>query len=230
VSHKDTNRHAADAIDNCWKYKGVWGDKTCPELVQCRHCYHCDVYAQAGRRLFDRKVPEDYARFWTSQLAEPKEKPLSGCISVLVFRIGGEWFALKTRLVSEVLELRSVHSIPHRNNSLLRGLINVHGELQLCVAMGPLLAVEYDQDVEAQCDSRIVARILLLSADGESLAFHASEVACVHSCHPDELEPVPATLPRERGALVKGLFCWEGQKIALLDDEILFEQVLEKIQ
>jgi len=29
---------------------------------------------------------------------------------------------------------------------------------------------------------------------------------------------------------VKGLFCWEGQKIALLDDEILFEQVLEKIQ
>jgi len=230
VSHNDTNRHAADGIDNCWKYKGVWGDKTCPELVQCRHCYHCDVYAHAGRRLFDRKVPEDYARFWTRQLGEPKEEPLSGCISVLVFRIGGEWFALKTRLVSEVLELRPVHSIPHRNNSLLRGLINVHGELQLCIAMGPLLAIEHDQFAETQCDSRVVARILLLSADGEPLAFHVNEVAGIHSCHPDELEPGPATLPQERRTLVKGLFCRENRQVALLDDKALLEKVLEKIQ
>jgi len=230
VSHNDTNRQAVDTIDNCWKHKGVWGDKTCPELVQYRHCYHCDVYSRAGRHLFDRKPPEDYTLFWTRSVAEPKEKPLSGCMSVLVFRIGKEWFALKTRLVSEVLELRSVHSIPHRNHSLLKGLINVHGELQLCVAMGALLAVEDDQAAEAQCDSRVAARILLLSADGESLAFHVNEVACVHSCHPDELEPVPATLPRKRGMLVKGLFCWENRQITLLDDGVLLEKVLEKIQ
>ncbi|MFQ5344865.1 MAG: chemotaxis protein CheW [Mariprofundus sp.] len=219
-----------DTPASCWKQIGVWGDKSCPELAQCLHCYHCDVYVHAGRRLFDRKPPDDYVRAWKEQLASPKEERLSGCISVLVFRVGQEWFAMRAGLVNEVLELHPVHSIPHHQTGILRGLINVHGELQLCVSIEKFLAVELDDSIGQEHDSKVMPRMLLVSNGAESLAFEVSEVACVYACHPDLLEDVPTTLPRERVPLLKGLLHWQQHHVAVLNGNMLLEKLLEKIR
>jgi len=223
------NSHPDNAA-NCWKQIGVWGDKSCAELAQCLHCYHCDVYVRAGRRIFDRKPPDDYVRLWTKQLARPKADRVSGCIPVLVFRIGREWFALRASLVDEVLELRSVHSIPHHKGGILRGLINVHGELQLCVSIEKFLAVEQDDRCGQEQDSKVIPRMLLVSNGTESLVFEVSEVACVYACHPDMLEDVPATLPRERMPLLKGLLHWNQHHVAILYGDRLLEKLLENIR
>jgi chemotaxis-related protein WspD len=215
-------------IDDCWKRIGVWGNKECAELAGCLHCRNCKTYARASRHMLDRKVPAGYVQSWTKLLAEPEEIPLPGRISILIFRIGPEWFAMATRLFAEVLETRTVHSIPHRNNPILRGLINVRGEMQLCISVGKLLGVDKDFTAE-ETDSKARIRMLLVSIQGEQMAFHVSEACGIHPYHPSELQQLPATLPKEASACSKGLLPWTGHHVAVLDENILFEKLMEAI-
>jgi len=216
-------------VDDCWKRIGVWGDKECPELAHCQHCRNCEVYSHAGRQLLNRKLPAGYVRDWTKLLAKPEETPLPGRVSVLIFQIGPEWFALTASLFVEVLDVRDVHSIPHRNNPILLGLINVRGEMHLCVSVGKLLGVDKDFTAKETGDTRAKPRMLLVSMQGECMAFHVTEVYGIHLYHPSELQPLPATLPKEASACSKGLLSWKDRHVAVLDEAILFEKLMEGI-
>jgi len=217
-------------VDDCWKRIGVRGTKECPELAHCLHCHNCEVYSRAGRQLLDRKLPAGYAQVWTKLLAAPEEEPLPGRVSILIFRIGPEWLAMPTHLFVEVLEVKGVHSLPHRSNKILRGLINVRGEMQLCFSAGTLLGVDKDLSAEEAIDSKALSRMLLVSMEGEHLAFFANEVYGVHQYHPSELKPLPATLPKETSAYSKGLLHWKDCHIAVLDEAIVIKKLMESIQ
>jgi len=216
-------------VDNCWKRIGVWGNKECTELPHCLHCRNCEVYSRAGRRLLDRALPPNYVREWTKLLAAPEEKPLPGRISLLIFRLGPEWFALTTSLLVEVMETQDVHSIPHRGNPVLLGLINVRGEIRLCVSIGKLLGVDKDFTATETGSTRKKTRMLLASMNGEYLAFHVSEACGIHRYHPSELQSLPATLSKEASAYSKGLLYWEDHHVAVLDGNILFEKLMGSI-
>ena len=60
----------------------------------------------------------------------------------MVFRIGAEWIGLPTDVFQEVAEECIVHTLPHRRGGVLAGLVNVRGELLLCVALEILLGME----------------------------------------------------------------------------------------
>ncbi len=216
-------------VNDCWKRIGVWGNKECPELPHCLHCRNCEVYSRAGRQLLDRKLPSGYLREWTKLLAEPEEKPSPGRVSILIFRLGPEWFALAASLFVEVMETRDVHSIPHRDNPILLGLINVRGEMQLCVSIGKLLGVDKDFTATETGRTGKKVRMLLASMDGECLAFHVSEACGIQPYHPDELQSLPATLPKEVRVYSKGLLYWEGHHVAVLDENTLFEKLVGSI-
>ena len=62
-------------------------------------------------------------------------------ISVLIFRLGEEWLAFRTHTVAEVTLPRPVHRIPHRSNAVLSGMVNLQGQVQLCVSLHGLLGV-----------------------------------------------------------------------------------------
>ena len=62
-------------------------------------------------------------------------------VSVLIFRLGEEWLAFRTQTVAEVTLPRPVHRIPHRSNSILVGIVNLQGQVQLCVSLHSLLSV-----------------------------------------------------------------------------------------
>ncbi|MDX8411551.1 MAG: chemotaxis protein CheW [Mariprofundaceae bacterium] len=217
-------------VNDCWKRIGVWGDKECPELAHCLHCRNCEVYSRIGRQLFDREAPADYLQNWTELLAEPKEKPLPGRISVLIFRLGPEWFALATSLLVEVLEIRDVHRIPHRSNPVLKGLINVHGEMQLCVSIAELLGVDKDVTAKETGIAKAKPRLLLVSMEGEQMAFCVSEACGVHLYHPSELQALPATLSKEASASSRGLLSWQDRHVAVLDENILVKKLMGGIQ
>ena len=59
--------------------------------------------------------------------------------SVLIFRLGEEWLAFRTQTVAEVTLPRPVHRVPHRSNSVLTGIVNLQGQVQLCVSLHGLL-------------------------------------------------------------------------------------------
>ena len=125
--------------EDCWNRIGFKGDRSCGELPKFGHCHNCPVFAAAAERLFARPLPdacvaERGARF-------ERARPSGPTLAVLVFRVGEEWLALDDSVLIEVGEPRVVHRVPHRREQLLRGLVNVRGELQLCVSLAELLGL-----------------------------------------------------------------------------------------
>jgi len=210
-------------LDDCWNRIGVWGDKQCPELANTPHCRNCEIYSQASRHLLDRKPPAGYLQSWTKLLAHREKEVVIDKTSVLVFRIGGEWFGLTTNLFNEVAEDRRLHSIPHRSSRTLLGIVNVRGEIHLCISMGALLGIEITK-TEAD-DSKARKRMLTATINDQPMAFDVDEISGIRSYHPDELKPVPPTLPKEVSACSRGLLRWEKRHIAILDSQALAEKL-----
>ena len=129
-------------IDTCWNRIGVHGDSSCPELQNFVHCRNCPVYSNAGVQLLDRPLPEQYRREWTEHFAQEKKaaEPAKG--SALLFRLHTEWLALATQAFQEAAERRLIHSLPHRRSGLVLGLVNIRGELLICVSLSRLLGLE----------------------------------------------------------------------------------------
>ena len=142
--------------DDCWSHIGVSGDRTCPELSSFIHCRNCPVFATAARAFFDRPAPEGYLAGWSRWLAKSVERDEGDegggedeneaesheeKVSVLIFRLGPEWLAFRTQTVAEVTTPRPVHRVPHRTNEVFLGLVNLQGQVQLCVSLHGLLGV-----------------------------------------------------------------------------------------
>src|SRR3954470_1625658 len=138
---------------DCWNQIGTSGDASCPELRTHVHCRNCPVFASAARAFFDRPAPGGYLAEWTRWLAQSEEpggheagEPIAGGerdrVGVLIFRLGQEWLAFRTQTVAEVTLPRPVHRIPHRSSEVLIGLVNLRGQLQLCISLSGLLGVE----------------------------------------------------------------------------------------
>jgi chemotaxis-related protein WspD len=126
---------------DCWNRIGVHGDRSCPELAQYVHCQNCPVFAAAGRRFLDAPTPPGYLDEWAERLAAPAEEAAADLEGVVVFRLADEWLALSVHALVEVTTPRPVHRVPHRGG-LLAGLVNIRGELCLCVHLAKLLGVE----------------------------------------------------------------------------------------
>src|SRR3984957_2910914 len=97
-------------------------------------------HASAG--FFDRETPEDYLLEWTAQVAAEKKVIEAGTKSVVIFKIATEWLALPTEVFQEVVDQFVVRTLPHQRGGILSGLVNVRGELLLCVALRVLLGLE----------------------------------------------------------------------------------------
>lgn len=209
--------------DACWNAIGVWGDRTCPKLVEATHCHNCPVFATAGRRFLDGPSPPDYLGEWTSRLAEPEQTATADAVSVLVFRLGGEWLALPVGVLVEVTRERTPHRIPHRGG-LLAGLVNIRGELHLCARLDRLLGV---QGAESTPDRK---RMLVIHREAEVWVFAADEVDQVYHVPAVSLTPAPPTLSRAAARITRGVFTSGGRAVGLLDDARLFQAIREQVR
>jgi len=98
---------SSPAIKDCWNKIGVQGDGTCPELVKYIHCHNCPVYAAAARTFLDRDLPKNHLAEWTSHFAGEKQVLEQKNLSVVLFRITAEWFALPVTVFKEISELKT---------------------------------------------------------------------------------------------------------------------------
>lgn len=198
------------AVDNCWKRIGIHGDRSCPQLAQHGHCRDCPTFRLAAAALLDRDLPENAAPVRApASLADPLTE------SATIFRIATEWFALPTMVLDEIVGARKVHSLPHKRNPALLGLINVRGELVICVSLASLLI--------GGSASAAEGRLIVMRHPGGRLACPVDEVQHTHRYAPDHLEPVPATVGRSTSSFTRGLMSCEGRTIACLDPKALFD-------
>jgi chemotaxis-related protein WspD len=230
-SSENGSRSHLPGAGDCWNKIGVSGDLSCPELNTHIHCRNCPVFAAAARTFFDRRAPEGYLAAWSGWLAESAAFGLSDngsgmaddhvllqgeSVSVLMFRLGEEWLAFRTQTVAEVTLPRPVHRIPHRSNAVLTGIVNLHGQVQLCVSLHGLLGAT----AALASPSRLV---VLRDADrAEIWAFAADEVVGVRRVPRSQWRSVPSTLINPAVGFSQAVLSWDGRTVGLLDEQRVF--------
>jgi len=204
----------------CWNEVGVQGNATCSELQKFFHCRACPVYSRMAVQLLDRPLPSDYRREWTDRFMQPRLLAAAPRASAVLFRIYAEWLALPTQAFQEVAEHRLIHSLPHRQQGVVLGLVNVRGELLICVSLGHLLGLDQDPAGHAPC--RTYNRVLVTNWDGQRLVIPTHEIGCIHRFQMSEIKEPPATLARSNPTYIQGLLSWRGRTVGFLDAERLF--------
>ncbi len=200
-----------EAIHDCWNTIGVRGDGSCDELRQWVHCHNCPVFGDAATRLFDHPLTDEDLSAATRSVSTPNAEKARGERSVIVFRMGSEWFALPTTRFQEIAESRPVHTVPHRRGGVMRGLINVRGELLPCVSLERLLGAAEPAAADG-------GRVVVMNDPRGRFAFIADQVADVCNFSPEELRPAPATI---RSNYTTGLLNWNGISVGCLDDDLI---------
>jgi chemotaxis-related protein WspD len=181
------------------------------------------LFSSPAAQLLDREIPSDYRQEWTRVIAAEQPARATSSQSVLVFRIAAEWLALPTNVVQEIAENCLVHKLPHRSTGILKGIVNVRGEILLRVGLEALLGLECPADSITSADRVPEQRLLVCNRNGDRLAFLVHEVHGVHRYLPTDVRDVPATLARADAAYASGILRLKGDRtIGLLDDELVF--------
>lgn len=212
---------AGAPINDCWKRIGVWGKGDCPELEQRLHCRNCPTYGAAALDLLDRDLPPNYLGDWAEHFARPKATTEALTLSSVIFRIGTEWLALATSVMLEVAELRRIHSLPHRRNQVILGLVSIRGELLITVSLGVALGLEKAPEVKRGTQA-VPARLLVVRREGSRLVFPVDEVHGIQRHDPRDLQPLPGTLAKAVATYARGILPFDGKSVGLLDDQLLF--------
>ncbi len=208
----------------CRNTIGVWGDRSCTELALHGHCRNCPVFARAGRALLERTAPAGYLEEWHERIATPRSVEERGArLSLIIFRLGSEWYALPTARVREVLDPLQPHRVPHRNHPAFRGLVNVRSELLPCVDLQRLIGAG-----EAPADAaRAWSRTLVLERDGAAWCFETAEIERIEQVAESALVVPPVSLELATPAFTARLFAGPRGDTGLLDDELLFHALRE---
>jgi chemotaxis-related protein WspD len=215
----------------CWQKIGVWSkQKRCPVLQEVVHCRNCEVFIQSGRRLLDQDLPDTYRSQWADIMASEKKAAQFQTLSLILFRIESEWLALRTQVLSEVIDPQPLkhHSLPHRKNRVLTGIINVRGEIQLCVSLKELLGIE--QTAAKPSDQTPYQRMMVIDSEDGKWVFPVSEIIGIHRIHPATFQNVPVTVAKAQSTFTKGIFKWEERYVAFLDDELLIYSLTRSVQ
>ena len=198
---------------------GVWGDRSCPDLREHIHCRNCPVYAQGGRQLLAR-VPKDTDAGASTSAPEPVLNN-SELRSMLVFRVRGEWLAIRTATAREVVEPVPAHRVPHRNDVRFLGLVNVRGELMPCADLGRLLELPNVSKPVNETE-RTWPRLLVLEREQRAWAFPVAEVEGIQRVQPDAIQPPPVTVELGRSAFTEGVFEGRRGPVSVIDEDTLW--------
>lgn len=218
----------------CWNRIGIRGDRSCVQLPVQVHCRNCPVYSAAAAALLDAPNPNaDLACQFTEQTTADSESPPPAGESVMIFRLGVEWFALPTRLCVEVVEVRPIHSLPRRRQGgVVLGVVAVRGQLVVCLSIAGLLNATADAapaQPAATAAGSVRERLLLVGWSEGTVAFPVAEVAGVQRLQTRQRVNVPATVSQSQSRLTTSLLLAESRSIALLDEQQLYRSIQQSL-
>jgi chemotaxis-related protein WspD len=217
-------------IDDCWNRIGVRGDSSCERLAEYVRCLNCPVFEVAAAKLLDQPVP--LVDLSTHDARAPAQVPPGGRPqdakeageSFLVFRVGREWLALPTRIFERIVQTRTVHTLPHRQHRAVLGVVNVQGELLVCLSLAHLLGFEPGTSGARDDRTRLdLPRLLVVARDDERAVFPVDQVDGVQRFAPSTFCAPPATLSQSAAAHTRAVAPWRGVSVGLLDADALFD-------
>lgn len=203
---------------DCWNGIGVKGDRTCPKLKDVIHCHNCEVFADAARAFLDRPVPAGYSREVTASFANAAVSKRQEAVSALVFEVGTQLLAIDTKAVVEVTSTRRVHRVGHRSGRIFSGIVNIHGQLELCCSLSGLLQI----DTLTGDTSKPSARMLLVEHAGLRWSFEVGAVLGVQRFESEQVSAVPATSQQDGVAFMQHVLSFGERRAGQLDLEKTF--------
>ncbi len=209
-------------VDDCWNRIGVYGDGSCALLQEHVHCRNCSAYTAAASELLDRDVPSDYLDEWTDHFSRARRDEEADTESIVVFRIGDEWLGLPTSAFSEFVDMRGIHTLPHRRSGALLGLTNVRGELLVCMSLAEVLGIAAEARAKEPRQRAVYRRLVVIRDKDSRIVFPVDEVHGIHRFHPGQLTEVPATVAKATATYTKAMLPWRDRSIGCLDDQLLF--------
>jgi chemotaxis-related protein WspD len=220
-------------IDDCWNRIGIWstGVEKCPELTHAVHCRNCPVFSKSGRNVLRARPHEDYRNEWTKILATEKKKKPFKVMSAFVFRAGSEWLALPAGMIQEIVNMGPIHSLPNISSKTLRGLVNIHGRLQICVSIGTVLGIEKLIKTEKERDPNYVSpeRLVVVLQEAHLVAFPVSETKGIVRYTPEMVKALPVTVSGSKAVYTMGVLHLDGKDIGLLKDKPLFKTLTKNL-
>lgn len=208
-------------IDDCWNKTGVFrnGNKSCLHLAELGHCLNCEQYANSGRRLLNRPLPDDYRRELSERFRQPVSHPPKSMELTFIFRAGDEWLGVKSSLINEVVDMGPIHSIPHKSSRIILGIVNMRGRLEICVSIGGILRLAPGAKRQG---APAPERLIVASKNGQNIVFPVSEVMGPASYPASAVKPLPSTVSGSRAVYIKGLLTVKNREVGILDDSMLF--------
>lgn len=219
-----SNNEALRASGECRNVIGIWGDRSCAELRTLDHCYNCPVYTALGRRVLDREVSEAFQDSINWSEYALADVPVVQTRSLLVFRLGADWFCLSTERVREIVHPSPVHPVPHRLKRGFQGLVNVRGEVHPCVDLRVLLGCG-----PSPKDIGIPRMILILDQAG-CYAFLADEVDNLLAVDVSSISSPPVSVEKAVPCYTSGMVRCAGKDLAILDEDLLMYSLSDLCQ
>ncbi|HFE37338.1 MAG TPA: chemotaxis protein CheW [Gammaproteobacteria bacterium] len=163
---------------DCWRKIGIWGNEStrCEKLKLVKHCRNCEVFEQATRvAMTERRIKSDGSDLTIEELVE--KKTASGNKSLMPFRISNQCFAVPCSAVTTISDKVAIHSIPHNQSLLVKGLVAINHEVYTFISLEDLLGLERYKPTanESQLHS-LFNRMLVVDFLGREVVFYVDEV------------------------------------------------------
>lgn len=177
-------------------------------------------------------------------------------LTMTVFRLGQEWLALPANIFDQVVSPKPVHSMPHCHNRLLRGIVNVRGQILPCISLHSLLGIAESVNRRGQPipmlsstpQSSIVGshnltskrkpqgngakggyqRLVVIKRAQEIWAFEVDELYGLHACGEEALRSAPALTNQALASFTTATFSWKDQNVSYLAADQLFSVLRQR--
>lgn len=179
--------------------------------------------------LLDRPAPEGYLEDWQQILKEERSNSQKkSYTSVLVFRLHDEWLGIPTEAIKEIVNVKTIHSIPHKTNPIIQGTVNLRGQLKLVVSLENVLEIKNESD-DSSIQTPSYKRMIVLKQDSEYWVTRVHDVEGVVHVDLDTMNNVPVTVSKSTANYLKGVYELEGKSIGILEEELIFFKLRRSI-
>jgi len=171
------------------------------------------------RDLLNRDIPPSFIEENTEKYSRQFDKEASEKHSYVVFKLGNLWLALDTKYLFQTFDEKYIHTIPHRSDGFLLGLVNVNGNLELAFDLKKIIDVGRGEP--------IVRRMLEVGNGKLKFVFSTDDIAGIVNVSTDKIEELPDEIARD--SFFKARFFEHNTQVMIIDDEAFFRFIEKKL-
>ncbi len=140
-------------------------------------------------------------------------------MSLLLFRLGDEWYATEVVSVREIIQNHTLTPIPGVPDHIL-GVMNVRGEILSVTDPACLMQVGCEDHGRHQTSA------VVIEAGDVATAFVVDEIGDIVEVDRADLEPPVSTAGRKAAEYISATACVDGLLVGVINAEAVLEPVL----